>query len=285
MDGDSRLGSIVPLVVNTQGWIKGLGADLLQKIEDFVSPTAIFCMDSESSAFSHNHQQSTQVYYLQSFLSSSLTQYFTAADHRTFAILSYFHALFAENEKNGRAIRWNADLPLCAYRPWEVSLKRGIDQIILTGAGVEDVLPDQLHFAINCALVGLVCDEHSLMGTNELESPYYSRGHELPSPSYSRCVGLALIRAVDLERGELHLLTPLPPKFLRNCRTLVKGELEMPVWGMTDFRNENDNGVAGVSWGKVPYLQMGHGDAGVHIIGAAKRRVRRNLLRKNQIPI
>ncbi|GJJ07824.1 hypothetical protein Clacol_002029 [Clathrus columnatus] len=282
-DGDNRIGSIVPLVVNTQGWIKGLGADLLQKIEEIVVPTAIFNFEGSQSSLGHS-QQSAEVYYIQPILPSPSTQYFTATNRRTFAILSYFHAIFDENENvnNGQVIRWNTELPLCSYRPWEVSLKKGIDKIILTGAGFEDVLPDELHHAINCALVGLVCDEQS---SDELDEPYYTQGGSLPSPSYSRCVGLALVRGLDLQKGKLHLLTPLPPKFLQSCRILVKGELEIPVWGMIDFRDKKNNGVAGASWGKVPYLQMGHGEAGVNIIGAAKRRVRRNLMRKNQIPI
>lgn len=280
IDGDNRLGSIVPLVINTQGWTKGLGADLLEKVENLVAPTAIFNMEPEELHFSHT-RQSSQVYHIQPILSPVLNQYFTATDHRTFAILSYFHASFADD---GTATQWNTEIPLCAHRPWEVVLKKAIDKIILTGAGFEDVVPEELQYAINCSLVGLVCDDHSFVETNESDAPYYIQGDGLPSPSHTRCVGLALIRGVDLNTGKLHLLTPIPPKLRRSCRTLVKGELEMPVWGMIDFRDERNNGVAGVSWGKVPYLQMGHGDVGVNVPGAARRRVRRNVMRKNQMP-
>lgn len=280
MNDDNRLGSTVPLVINTQGWTKGLGADLLEKIEDLAAPTAIFVMELEDPHFNHN-QRSNQVYHIQPILSPTLTQYFTPTDHRTFAILSYFHASFAED---GTVTQWNTENPLCAHRPWEVVLRKAIDKIILTGAGAEDVVPEELHPAINCSLVGLICDDHAFIEVDGSDAPYYTQGDSLPLPSHTRCVGLALVRGVDLNTRRLHLLTPIPPKLRRNCRTLVKGELEMPVWGMVDFRDERNNGVAGVSWGKVPYLQMGRGDVGVNVLGAARRRVRRNVMRKNQMP-
>jgi polynucleotide 5'-hydroxyl-kinase GRC3/NOL9 len=39
---------------------------------------------------------------------------------------------------------------------------------------------------------------------------------------------------------------------------LVKGELELLIWGMLDFGGAA-GGVAGVEKGKVPYLQWGKG--------------------------
>ena len=39
---DSCITDIIPLVVNTMGWNKGLGADLTRQIEDMVEPTDIF---------------------------------------------------------------------------------------------------------------------------------------------------------------------------------------------------------------------------------------------------
>jgi polynucleotide 5'-hydroxyl-kinase GRC3/NOL9 len=58
---------------------------------------------------------------------------------------------------------------------------------------------------------------------------------------------------------------------------MVKGELELPVWGMLDFK-ERDT-IAGIEKSKVPYLQWGKGEG----IGGERRRVRRNLMRKGQL--
>src|SRR6266550_7935276 len=62
-----------------------------------------------------------------------------------------------------------------------------------------------------------------------------------------------------------HVLTPVPPAFLKHSRVFVKGEMELPVWGMLDYTAGGDddewkNGVAGVEWGRVPYLQWGKGE-------------------------
>ena len=78
----------------------------------------------------------------------------------------------------------------------------------------------------------------------------------------------------------MHVLTPLPPHLLAKCRIVVKGEMELPIWGMLDFRVDGESGsVAGVEKSKVPYLQWGKGEG----IGGERRRVRRNLMRKGQM--
>lgn len=284
---DSRIQTFVPLVVNTQGWIKGLGGDLLRKIEELVEATDIFEMELPANAKLRQRSEptATRIHTLQPILKSLLTAYYTAADHRALSILSYFHCLFPPH--GSQADKWTTHLPLCARPPWEVDCPGGIDRIILVGAGYEDVVPQELDRAINCGIVALVCDEDPIGGYSALNpedstnSLPYSQGLSVPSPSTSYCVGLGLIRGVDTANHILHVLTPLPSSMVSRCRVLVKGELELPVWGMLDFRDAN--GVAGNKWGNVPYLQMGGG--GIGAIGAGRKRVRKNLMRRGQIPV
>src|ERR1700691_285448 len=47
--GDPRVMDTIPLVVNTMGWNKGLGADLTRQIQDMVEPTYVF--EVEAPAF------------------------------------------------------------------------------------------------------------------------------------------------------------------------------------------------------------------------------------------
>jgi len=77
----------------------------------------------------------------------------------------------------------------------------------------------------------------------------------------------------------MQLITPVPPELLRRSRILIKGEIEIPIWGMLDFRAENDDNVAGVEMAKVPYLRWGKTEG----LGGGKRRIRRNLMRKSQL--
>ena len=102
------------------------------------------------------------------------------------------------------------------------------------------------------------------------------------------CVGLTLVRAIATEDSAvyLHIPTSLPHAMLARAQVLVKGQMGLLVWGMLDFRNflggqDADPGdVAGVEREKVPYLRWGRAPEGV--LGADRRRVRRNLMRRGR---
>ncbi|KIJ30516.1 hypothetical protein M422DRAFT_783960 [Sphaerobolus stellatus SS14] len=138
--------------------------------------------------------------------------------------------------------------------PWEVESRIAIKQIVLTGASYKDVTNEHLGSAIDC-------------------------GSSPPSPTSSNCIGLGFIRGVDSKRHVPQLLTPVPPAKFSKCITFVKGELDMPVWGFLDFRQDTTAGVTGVKWEKVPYLQMGGDD--VAIIEGMRRKGRKNLMRRS----
>ncbi|KAJ7442279.1 hypothetical protein FB451DRAFT_1105818, partial [Mycena latifolia] len=303
VDGDSRIWDAIPLIVNTMGWTKGLGADLTRKIEDLVNPTDIFEVEApffeHSSAFDNppslpNDLQSAKLHLLQPIAPSVLSNNYAASDHRSIAILSYFHAVFPRmvpgELRQLTAALWNTTLPLCAFSPYEVDWSLAFDKITLCGSGDEDVIPSEIDRVLNGALVGLIaCEPGSLdndiVGTSpnvdgDIVSPVpYKQGSAPPSPSTSVCHGLALIRAISPSTRHMHILTPLPPYLFSKCRVLAKGEMELPVWGMLDFRSDHEGEIAGVEKPKVPFLQWGKGEG----LGGEKRRVRRNLMRKGQM--
>ncbi|KAF8164297.1 hypothetical protein BJ912DRAFT_1068415 [Pholiota molesta] len=326
-EADSRIQDRIPLVVNTMGWAKGLGADLTQKIEDFVGPTRVFDIQAPvreeypvsvpvfptegrySAYYSHASVDATSAatHVLEPITPFSTAAGYTAADHRSLSILSYLHAEFPLDAVPGEleqitARSWDTSRPLCAIPPYEVDCAVALDKIVLTGAGSEDVVEEEIAHVLNAALVGLVRCEPS---TLDLDPPTpsassagipYTREHPPPPPASSNCVGLALVRGVSPPQRDAHgtpparhlqLLTPLPHALLAQARVLVKGEMELPVWGMLDFRNfsgdkDADPGdVAGVEREKVPFLQWGKAPEGV--MGAERRRVRRNLMRRGQM--
>ncbi|KAJ6581533.1 hypothetical protein B0H19DRAFT_929359 [Mycena capillaripes] len=304
-DEDPRISDVIPLIVNTMGWTKGLGADLTRKIEDIVQPTDIFEVEApffeHSSSFEQppgpsNDLQSAKLHLLQPISPSVLSTNYSASDHRSIAVLSYFHAMFPRMAPRGleqlTAARWNTTLPLCAHPPYEVDWSLAFDRITLCGAGSEDVVPSEINRVLNGALVGLVAYEPGSLDDNTDMSRSssdpeasavppipYTQGSAAPSPSTSMCHGIALIRAISPSSSRMHILTPLPPHVLSKCRVLVKGEMELPLWGMLDFQSDLEGEIAGVEKTKVPYLQWGKGEG----LGGEKRRVRRNLMRKGQM--
>ena len=330
----SKISDSIPLVVNTMGWVKGLGADLNHKIESTLEPTDIFNIQaplreahqnpspSYTPSYSEIHNSygafcsdvvmgapATQIHVLDP-APNPRTIGLTAADHRNIAFLSYFHALFPKHCCPSEldqitAYRWDTSRPLCAVPPFEVDCSLAFDGVALTGAGSEDVVEEEIGRVLNGAIVGLVACEPGMInehGDSKSLRAFgipYTQGYNLPSPVSSRCVGLALIRGISSPvpisepvpsttspmKTFLHLLTPTPYSLLRQARVLVKGEVELPIWGMLDFRSffkeEDIDDVAGVEPENVPYLQWGKAPEGA--FGAERRRVRRNLMRRGQM--
>ncbi|EJD53281.1 hypothetical protein AURDEDRAFT_81640 [Auricularia subglabra TFB-10046 SS5] len=264
-EADGRISDIVPLVINTHGWNKGLGADLTRKIQDMIPVTDIIDFDEPTE-----HDSASRVHYVAPVV-SSLTTLYNAADLRALSIISYFHMASATS--------WNCALPLCALPPWEVSWRDAVDSVVLGCPGGEDVPADEVHTAINGGIVALVSADPGTIdlparGANGLP---YSQGATFPSPTSSRCIGLALVRYAAADAPHMHIVTPVHPSLLGQARVLVKGEVELPVWAWLDHRAE-DGRVAGVPKDKVPYLQWGVGGGK----GATRRKVRRNLMRWGQ---
>lgn len=307
----------IPLVVNTMGWTKGLGADLTQKIEEMVEPTHI-CSVAEPTAASFPPSYSARTPYVADVIPNPKVQTYTlqpiapsqawmASDMRNIALMSYFHAFFPDNSSTSLssplvspiATSWNTALPLVARPPYAVDPAVALDVVFLTGPGSEDIVEGEIGRVLNGAVVGLVrMDEGADGTTGEAGRAVlpYQQGQGLPDAAMSHCYGLAIVRAVapalsaphptpspNTIAAALHILTPLPPHLLSRSRALVKGELELPIWGMLDFRDAADGGggekIAGVDNARVPYLRWGKGEGA----GAERRRVRRNLMRKGQM--
>ncbi|KAH8999486.1 hypothetical protein EDB92DRAFT_2060227 [Lactarius akahatsu] len=272
---DDRIVDIIPLVVNTMGWTKGLGIDLARRIGEMVQPTDIFTFDTTPPDGDGVEPHGPRVHTLEPAMPSPR---FTAADHRALSLLSYFHAVFPDPTRlaplqQATASLWDASLPLCAQPPYELTSHLALDRIVLTGAGAEDVVRPELVRVLAGALVALVSDAAPSRSDSE---ELYTPGTPPPDPASSSCLGLALVRGVSSDGSKLQLLTPVPPEALVNARVLVMGELRLPVWGWLDFRSA-DGEQTGAD--DVPFLSWGR-SAGA---GGERRRVRRNIMRRAQM--
>ncbi|KAN0140099.1 hypothetical protein V8E53_001995 [Lactarius tabidus] len=273
---DDRIVDVIPLVVNTMGWTKGLGTDLTRRIEEMVQPTDVFTFDTSPHDGDGIEPHGPRVHTLEPVTPPSR---FTAADHRALSLLSYFHANFPAPAqlpplRPATASAWDTSLPLCAQPPYELTSRLALDRIVLTGAGAEDVARTELVRVLAGALVALVSDtEPSLSDDNE---GLYTPGAPPPDPACSSCLGLALVRGVSSDGSKLQLLTPVPPETLVDVRVLVMGELRLPVWGWLDFRSADGEQADA---GDVPFLRWGRSTGA----GGERRRVRRNIMRRAQM--
>jgi polynucleotide 5'-hydroxyl-kinase GRC3/NOL9 len=286
---------MIPLVVNTMGWTKGLGADINTQVRTLVGPSTVFSFDPLMAPHAYTEapgilampaavDEPVPTHSLTPAQAPALMLRYTAADFRTLNILSYLHATFAPGATIGAfADAWTA-CPLPARLPYAVKWATAFDALRLHAPGAEDVVATEIGRVVNGAIVALVeCEPSALEPVSSTDTPppsdcapewRYVRGAPPPPPSASRCLGLGLVRAVaPSKQGEpvlAHVVTPLPPTLLGRTRTAVKGVIALPIWGMLDGSGTER---------ETPYLRWGP-ESG---IGGERRRVRRNLMRKGQM--
>jgi len=284
-----------------------MGRELLRRIEAEVQPTHVVefenpDVDQVWSEPALSRPSNLVPLIIERAPSISSPTRYSATDHRAITMLSYFHSREItvpisditggdEEEGSQNQREWLTDLPLCAQPPWEVNWTEGLDHVVLVGSGAEDVIPSEVLRILNGAIVGLVAlDPHTIPWIEQPPDKTYSgvvpyvQGSSPPPPNSSNCVGLALVRSVRPSSNAFHILTPVPPSYLSTVRVLVMGEIQLPIWGMLDYRaaEETAGTLAGVGYDKVPFLHWATGGAAA-IHGSRKKRVRRNLMRKSQM--
>ena len=285
-DMPDSLGEPVPLVINTQGWVKGLGADLLGAIEQAAQPTHVFAFTDadvgdvddglpDAPGWTRSPPPLSAVPVLCDTVSPAQTTIvepaptgplqsrYTSADFRALSMISYFHSDLAGE--------WDSP-PLLSRTPLQTTLSESgpIDRIYLIGEGADAVLPEHLPLALNGSIVALL-ERHTAVNDEGL----YLTGRPPPSLDDTNFLGLALVRAVraDGDRIDIQLLTPLKPEVLARARVLVRdGAMEMPVSAIMDWRDVRDGSNAG----ETPFLEYGVMEG----VGVERRRFRRNLMRK-----
>jgi polynucleotide 5'-hydroxyl-kinase GRC3/NOL9 len=77
------------------------------------------------------------------------------------------------------------------------------------------------------------------------EIPYFNPRNTISlDPKYSHCIGLALIRGIDVTRRRIQVLTPIPSKLIEEANeagksiVLVSGKLDTPGWAYTEDLNQ-----------------------------------------------
>ena len=290
---------MVHLVVNTQGWTKGLGADLLTEIHGMIGQVAegrscnvkIFDFATSVPQFGHTTSEiplplgstdAAQVIPLQPI---HLPEYgppkLTPADLRTLGLVSYLH-LRPESFFSQAEAHWNFETSLVQRRPYEVpwSTFTRIDLL-----GTENIVRDEVLRALDVSLVALIeIQEEEGHSKEQLgHALRYAPGEGAATPASSTCLGLGIIRSIDSSSSTFHILSPLPASSLDRVNALQKGEIELPTVLMVDYATpaDQEDGVCGIEWSRVPYLEK-RGDA-LQGVGSGRRRVRRNVMRRSQM--
>jgi polynucleotide 5'-hydroxyl-kinase GRC3/NOL9 len=260
-----------PLIINTPGWILGTGLEILVEIIVRCRPTEVIYMsqDGPHEVVEALREAAKTTPFLT--LPSQASEYTTrTAQHlRTMQAMSYFHLKPA----NQKVLTWDGR-PLTSVPPWEIKYSgegAGILGIMCYG---EQPPPSLLLEAINGSLVAVVVvDDLAAVPDSGLDSrapidrdstdldallvqshnqdiqtplivqtprenlPYFNPANTISlSPIHSHCIGLAVVRGIDVPRQRLQVLSPISPAIIQEINeegksiVLVSGKFDSPGW-------------------------------------------------------
>ncbi|KAI4336066.1 hypothetical protein L6164_014642 [Bauhinia variegata] len=206
----------LPLIVNTPGWVKGVGYDLLVDILKYVSPTHVvkinisaanknlpagaFWLDGESDGVINLIEINSA--FQDSFNRSVLVQK-DARLLRDLRIMAYFRQCFP-SDWNITQIKELAHA-LASLRPFEVPIASIKIQHLHC-----QVPSSEIFYSLNASIVGLAFDSED--------------SEKLPW-----CVGLGLVRGIDTFKGVLYVITPVPQSSLEKVNLLMQGFIQIPT--------------------------------------------------------
>ncbi|XP_029199758.2 polynucleotide 5'-hydroxyl-kinase NOL9-like isoform X3 [Acropora millepora] len=254
--------SKIPLIVNTLGWVKGMGVPLLIDVIHLVQPTHIIQFNyNETATVYYNRDLTKLKAELSMLVTECFNEYNRSCDKRE----------EGEHEQEGKpgaefnpvilqldANKEKDKVPVSKYTAADKRalallsyLSRTNPDLRSGGPGSRGItsllscvpysvpwnqlaihimhteLPwDQILYSINASVVGLAevsVDQMHRREENNL-APYYFVDNPVVE-----CHGLGIVRNVDPTRQVLYVLTPLSLEALLRVNTLLKGNLEIPA--------------------------------------------------------
>lgn len=284
-----------PLVINTPGWIQGSGLVLLQELIAAMQPTEICYMSEDGPEDTVEGLKSAGQGIPLTTLPSQSSDFTsrTALHLRHMQVMSYFHL----EEENNRTtdLAWHP-VPLVHSAPWLInytSANNDLLGIVCYGYQPE---PELLAEAINGMILAIVeVEDARAFNGPELQDLIQPTPSQIPylrptaplNPQYSRCLGLALIRGVDIEAHLLAMSTPLSAEQLNGKKiVLVSGKFDSPTWAYTEehyhrtYKRGDEPVKKGDLSAEIPWAEKLHGSQ-KKAVGSKVWRVRRDLGRNN----
>ncbi|TKY50455.1 Polynucleotide 5'-hydroxyl-kinase NOL9 [Spatholobus suberectus] len=205
----------LPLIVNTPGWVKGVGYDVLVDMLKYISPTHVvkISISSENKNLpagefwlDGEHDESINLIEINSARQDSLNRSVLVQKDarllRDFRIMAYFRQCFS-SDSDISTIKELAHA-LASHCPYEVP----IASIKIRHLHCE-VPSSEIFFSLNATIVGLAVD---------------SKGPE----NLPWCLGLGIVRSIDTVKGVLYVITPVPHSSLEKVNLLLQGYIQIP---------------------------------------------------------
>lgn len=280
---ESQLKSLdQPLLINTPGWIKGYGIELLKKLCERIKPTHLIYLgaftdqiDTESELLRNLTYE--QLVPVDAFVSAIKLKY-SAAQLRNFKILSYLH------HTGGGRFDFK---PLLSRSPYMVSYNdtsdlnsQGISLVTVITTGLKISQKTDMVNLLELCVVGIyILDLENYQNLIVNEKISFQEGIpnliQLNVETETEYKGLALIHSVDLEQKLINLYTPLSISSIveeGKVVVLCRGRTEIPIEEICPknlFNLKNS---------QLPYITFDNKIGK----GGKVLKVRRNIMRRSQ---
>lgn len=272
-----------PVIINTMGWVKGFGFQLLVDMIRFFPLSHVVQLGHSGTTqcpaltpeflrtahgfhthppaqtaldeFTESHSPPRSYVHLivqsefQGVASQGTSKHQRSNEHRELSLLAYLSQLQSPDPGPVR--------PLHSLTPYQVP-----HTAVALGVIHCEVVPSHMFYAANASLVGLCC----------LGDKVTSRGGPvlLSQAPICPCVGFGVLRGVDMARGLYFLLTPVDPSILRKVNCLLMGAISLPSCILTTQPGFE---------GEMPYVTTNYS---FDLTGAGKLRVFKGLMRPSQ---
>lgn len=269
-----------PVIINTMGWIKGHGFQILVDLIRFFSVTHVVqlsygnapqCQLLTPEFFRTAHGWQTHPP-TTSTLTEEPASHLTIQSHVFLSVQSEFEGAGTAGEMQHQRSNELRDLALLGYfsklqssepgpiRPLHCFIPYQVPHSsVAIGVTHCEVAPNNIFYAVNASIVGLCCLSEKVVGRG---GPVV-----LSQTPICQCVGLGVLRGVDMARGLYFLVTPVSPAVLRHVNCLLLGEITLPKVLLT-----KQHGVEG----DLPYITT---DYSFEAKGAGKLHVYKGLIR------
>lgn len=267
-------GATCPLIVNSCGWATGIGAKVLVDVMDALDPTDVAILepvDVDLLQTIESRFVDTTIHRIPRRAPKPASR--TPAEMRAMQSMAYFHQ---KPVANHRPSSWTGK-PISQMRPWRLSYDGPDAAIIAIASYGQSPHPDFLAEVLDGSVVAIVTVDETVQfedATMPASVDMRERSDAWPrlvlwtpehlphitasragfcsplDPKHSDCQGLALVRGVDVEHNQLHLITPLPEDEVAALMSkqviLVRGSFDPPDWAYVEdlYKNKDDTEIA-----------------------------------------
>lgn len=249
----------IPWFVNTMGFCKGLGVELMMNLLHMLSPTNVIQLQSRLNK--RNYPKHLDAEYVRNYKSSLK---YTSYINRNLYYDLHLIPSAAESKAEGQDAEWGLDsrtmreIVVMSYlsgmtAPPNYSLTELVPYVcgfkdLKLCVSHEIINPNSILSVMNGSFVALcICDKGEMLQPSDPNLPCIM----LHAP-VCQCLGFGIIRGVDMEDRQLYVISPLPEDEIQKVNCLVMGTVQLPS---SVVLREATCGTVG----HVPYTVIGPG--------------------------